>query len=115
MGLISKIKAGLNHEDDVSVHSGKDVAATEVAAASSSTKAVASEKVAVKEAAVVEKAAVKQEATVVDVPINTHVAEADVTVVQAPTEEVQVKQAEAIVQEKKDIHEEIEVSFCLSQ
>ena len=105
MGLISKIKAGLNHDDDV--------AATQVAAASASSKAVAPEEVAVKETAKVEKAAVVQEATVVDVPINTHVAEADVTVVQAPTEEVQVKQAEAIVQEKKDIHEEIEVPLLL--
>jgi len=115
MGLISKIKEGLNHNsDDVSVHSGKDIAAETSIASSKAVastdaiavekKAVASEKVVAKEANVV------AEEKVIDVPINTRVAEADVTVVQAPTEEVQVKTAEAIVQEKKDIHEEIEVT-----
>ena len=91
MGLISKIKEGLQHN-----HEEESTVATH-------TKAVAAE-----EKVVAAKADVVVEDKVVDVPIDTHVAEVEKTVIEAPAE-VQVKQAEAVLQEKKDIHEEIEV------
>jgi len=92
MGLISKIKEGLqhNHEEEATV--------------ATHTKAVAAE-----EKVVAAKADVVVEDKVVDVPIDTHVAEVEKTVIEAPAE-VQVKQAEAVLQEKKDIHEEIEIN-----
>lgn len=92
MGLISKIKEGLSHNNEEHV-------------AAASTTAVAGETVVAAPAS-----EVVMEETVVDVPINTNAVEADKTVIQAPAEEVQVKQAEAIVQEKKDIHQEIEIN-----
>ena len=95
MGLISKIKEGLSHNNE------EHIAASNVAVGEAVVAAPAAE--------------VVMEETVVDVPINTNAVEVDRTVIQAPAEEVQVKQAEAIVQEKKDIHQEIEVQFCFSR
>jgi len=95
MGLISKIKEGLSHTS-----SEEHVATTKTETTIGSEQVVA----------IPAEVDVVMEDKVVDVPINTYTAEADKTVIQAEAEEVQVKQAEAIVQEKKDVHAEVEIT-----
>lgn len=110
MGLISKIKEGLTHSESShseTAHTEAEVYNEQKTVAKSTTAAAVGSANTV---LVPEATDVIIENKVVDVPIDTTVAEVDKTVIQQPVEEVQVKQAEAIVKEKKDIQQEVEIT-----